>query len=388
MLECLGILQRLTTDEFHEFVCYYNLYRLCHSYLINMSSHIRCSNFELMRLICMFGIIAMHTCSFLFINPSKGMLLELDAINTVFNTGVSLFVLISGYFGIKTKAKKIFAFWIQVLFCSILSFIIVSIVNASFSLKDCIYSFLPIISNKYWFATSYLVLMILAPILNKAADYLDQSSFKKVIISCLVLFSIVPSFLYLSVPGCGKGILHFIMMYLIGCYISRYCCNVNINKKKTTVVLFILFFIIFSINYISTVLYWSYFDNHRVIFPMSRDCSLLIVVSSLLIFFIFKSCEFKSLFLNKMASYVFYMYLLESSFKKALNMYIRLEDYTNIFVFPFMLIIYVIFIMMLCAITGVVHRLAFGRIELWFWTKIEKSLTSICKWLKFDDRHF
>ncbi len=336
----------------------------------------------------MFGIIAMHSCAFLCINPSIGMLLELDAINTVFNTGVSLFVLISGYFGIKTKAKKVFTFWLQVLFCSILSFVIVSFVNDSFSLKGCIYSFLPIITNKYWFATSYLVLMILAPILNKAANHFDQSTFKKTIIYCLILFSVIPTFFYFSVPGCGKGILHFIMMYLIGCYISRYCCDVNVNVKKLLAVLFFVFFIIFSINYISTVLYWSFFDNHRVVFPFSRDCSLLIVVASLLIFFLFKSCEFKSLFLNGIASYVFYMYLLESCFRKILNIYIRLEDYTNVFVFPFVLIFYVIFIMMLCAITGVVHRIVFGRLELWFWTKIEKRLTSINKRLKLDDRHF
>ena len=352
-----------------------------------MLAHIRCSNFELMRLICMFGIIAMHSCSFLSTNPSKGMLLELDAINTVFNTGVSLFVLISGYFGIKTTAKKVFTFWVQVLFCSILSFLVVSIVNDSCSLKDCIYTFLPIISNKYWFATSYLVLMILAPILNKAADHFDQASFKKTIICCLVLFSVIPSFFLLSVPGCGKGILHFIMMYLIGRYISRYCCDLKVNKKKMIAVLFFVFFIIFSVNYISTVLYWSFFDNKCVNFPMSRDCPLLIVVASLLIFLLFKSCEFKSLFLNKIASYVFYMYLLESSYRNLLSTYIRLEDYTNVFVFPFVLIFYVIFIMLLCALTGVIHKIAFGRIELWFWTKVEKCLTSISKWLKLDNQH-
>lgn len=349
-----------------------------------MSSHVRCSNFELMRLICMFGIIAMHSCSFLFINPSKGMLLELDAINTVFNTGVSLFVLISGYFGIKTEAKKIFTFLIQVLFCLILSFIVVSIVNDSFSLKYCVYSFIPSILNEYWFATSYLVLMILAPILNKAANHFNQSSFKKTIIYCLILFSIIPTFFYYQFPGCGKGILHFIMMYLIGCYISRYCSDMNINKKKLIAVLLLFFLLIFVINYISTVIYWLCFDKHCVVFPMSRDCSLLIIVSSLLIFFLFKSCEFKSVFLNNIASYVFYMYLLESSFRKILNMYIRLEDYTNIFVFPFVLFVYVAFIVILCVITGVLHRIAFRRIELWFWTKIEKSLTSISKCLKLD----
>lgn len=331
-----------------------------------MSSLSRSSNFELMRLCCMFGIISMHSCASFFNNPSIGILLELDAINTIFNTGVSLFILISGYFGIRTSAKKIFSFWIRVLFCSILSCIIVALINGSVSLRTIVTSLMPIVSNKYWFATSYLVLMLFAPILNKAAVSLSQTSLKTVIIYCLIFFSIIPTFCFFTIPGSGKGILHFIMMYMMGRYIALHMHDVKATKK-TLVLLSLVLLIIFALNYISSALYYVCFDVQKVIFPMSRDCSFFIIVASLLIFVLFKSCVINSTLLNKIASHVFCMYLMEGSLRCFLNMYIRLEDYKNVFSFPLALTCYVFIVMLLCLIIGILQEFICSRLSNWIW---------------------
>ena len=60
----------------------------------------RSSNFELLRLLCIFGILMMHTfggidTSVSFFNTEIHVL-----VNSVFNMGVTCFILLSGYFGI------------------------------------------------------------------------------------------------------------------------------------------------------------------------------------------------------------------------------------------------------------------------------------------------
>lgn len=69
---------------------------------------IRQSQFELLRLVCIFGIVTMHTWG-VFYSTASGMNQVFGIlINSLFNTCVSIFVLISGYFGIEGTAKKIF----------------------------------------------------------------------------------------------------------------------------------------------------------------------------------------------------------------------------------------------------------------------------------------
>lgn len=78
-----------------------------------MTNSTRLSNFELLRLICIFGIISMHTLGYVN-NEVCGMNLFIGVlINTVFNMGVTIFMLISGYFGIKNLLKNFSLFGLQ-----------------------------------------------------------------------------------------------------------------------------------------------------------------------------------------------------------------------------------------------------------------------------------
>ena len=67
----------------------------------------RSSNFELLRLLCIFGILMMHTfggidTSVSFFNTEIHVL-----VNSIFNMGVTCFILLSGYFGIRFDFKKL-----------------------------------------------------------------------------------------------------------------------------------------------------------------------------------------------------------------------------------------------------------------------------------------
>lgn len=343
-----------------------------------MSTGSRSSNFELLRLFCVFGIIAMHSCSSFYKDLSTVTFVYLNVIGSVFNTGVSIFILISGYFGINTKPRKIFAIWWQVLFCSLISWCITSTACDAFSLKQFANSCLPILSNKYWFATSYLVLMIFAPALNVIADKMSKKSLGKIIVYCLFLFSILPTLLVYNIPGSGKGVLHFFMMYLIGRYIALYIPVSCFSRRKLIYMLCLTFSIIFALNWLATAAYNTFVNSTESIRPFSRDCSILIVIASILIFLIFRNLKIKSALVNKAASHVFCMYLMDSAFRTILNIHFNLGDYKHILIFPLVLLVYILIIMFAGAITDSFRRIVFTHFEDWIWSKAE----ALCEGIK------
>ena len=79
----------------------------------------RSSNFELLRLLCIFGILMMHTfggidTSVSFFNTEIHVL-----VNSVFNMGVTCFILLSGYFGIRFDFKKLIRLDLMIIFFTI-----------------------------------------------------------------------------------------------------------------------------------------------------------------------------------------------------------------------------------------------------------------------------
>ena len=88
----------------------------------------RKSNFELLRIIAMFMIIFHHiSVHSNFNNLTTTNLLYLKFIQIGGKIGVNIFVLISGYFLINTeriKINKIFKLWGQMLFYSLLIYIV------------------------------------------------------------------------------------------------------------------------------------------------------------------------------------------------------------------------------------------------------------------------
>ncbi|SFG94379.1 hypothetical protein SAMN02982927_03318 [Sporolactobacillus nakayamae] len=65
------------------------------------------SSFELLRILCIFGIITMHIVSIIYSSVTGVNLIYGVFVNSLFNTCVSIFVLISGYFGVKLNIKKL-----------------------------------------------------------------------------------------------------------------------------------------------------------------------------------------------------------------------------------------------------------------------------------------
>ena len=79
----------------------------------------RKSGIELLRILCMFGIVYMHTFGSMLETVYGGNMALAVFENALFNCGVSCFVLISGYFGIKKNTRRLIKLDLTVIFFSL-----------------------------------------------------------------------------------------------------------------------------------------------------------------------------------------------------------------------------------------------------------------------------
>ena len=143
--------------------------------------NVRQSNFELLRILCILGIITMHTWG-MFYGNATGLNLTFGVlINSLFNTGVSIFMLISGYFGISWTVKKYLRLEMKIIFYSVLSMLVISYMQNSWNLKDVAKAFLPVVSGRYWYITSYVLILIFSKYLNRVPEILGKKELKKLL---------------------------------------------------------------------------------------------------------------------------------------------------------------------------------------------------------------
>jgi len=268
----------------------------------------RFPNYELLRVFAFLVISLMHGA-----RSAYGHSVGFVAINTIGNMGVTLFVLISGYFGIRLRVSKIVWLWTTTLFYSLFLFGVEYYLaeipgihdgSAKAFVKQLYTALTPITSNTWWFITSYIILMLLAPLFNKAADSMSKLQFQYLIAVLLFVYSLSPTFLMHSlsdVPN-GKCTENMILAYFIGRYFAKMGIPRTIRNHATTIFLACVT-IIFCINYFV-------FDP----LFLAKDHSLFIIIGAICIFYFFGNISIQSAtagnIIRYMATYAFPFYLM------------------------------------------------------------------------------
>lgn len=148
--------------------------------------------------------------------------------NVLVRTSVNIFIMISGYFLVKSqfKYKRIFLIWGETFVYSILFFVIGAVLKLeTISTASLIKACLPIFSRHYWFATAYIVLYLLTPFVNKLVCVLDKKEYTILVCGGAVLFSAWTTFFWFSegaLIGGHTGILWVVYIYLVGGYFRLY----------------------------------------------------------------------------------------------------------------------------------------------------------------------
>lgn len=319
----------------------------------------RNSNMELLRLFCIFGIVLMHSVSSMNL-PQEGWRLPISfLISSIFDTGVTCFILISGYFGIQSSFKKMLSLATMVWTYSILGAVVTYATGQGLSLENLVKSILPIVSRKYWFITCYFWLVALTPFLNRIPEKMAKKDFEKLLFTLLILFSVIPTFLYFEImQDAGRGMAHMIMIYLIGRYIRLYHDgHHNVSRLLPVAVIGVLCTLL--PNYVLTLFSGQYFA------PFTRNSSLTIIISAIAIFLIFKELSFRSRLVNRTARHTLSIYILERTVRCVLVYYgIDPAQYNSRWFVFLAAIAYVLLTMLICIIVNIIRQNTLAKLDL------------------------
>ncbi len=204
----------------------------------------RDSNFELLRILCMFIIILNHSVTHGKLGfPRTGWLY--NRVGSEFfsfgQLGVSCFVLITGYYQCNSsfKLKRIVYLWFEIVFYSVVIFgICIALGFETWSREGLLRAIMPVLNRNYWFLTAYIGLYICTPALNAMIGAMDRRLHLTAIWTGIVMFSVVPTVWGSAVWGDDRFIWFFIL-YLIGAYLRKYP-SAKVLQKKTAVTGFVV----------------------------------------------------------------------------------------------------------------------------------------------------
>lgn len=188
------------------------------------------SNFELLRIISMVLIVAHHfsyhgVLKTSYENGFNSQTLTVflaEVIESGGKIGVTLFVMITGYFMIHSKinVKKIVLLILQISFYSIGILLLFKWLGFPIGLVDTLRSLFPVLYGQYWFMTTYIVLYLFTPFLNKLLLSLKKIDYLKLLLLMTFLWILIPTFTKGSMED--HHITRFLLFYSIGAYIKLY----------------------------------------------------------------------------------------------------------------------------------------------------------------------
>lgn len=205
----------------------------------------RDSNFELLRIIAISMVLVLHADFFSLEGPSavdirsdllgSSMRILIQALTV---PAVDIFVMISGYYGIRHSKLGIFNLLFQTFFYLVIVYAFCIACGVSrFSVTGLKELFMLTPSN--WFLKSYILLYIIAPVLNAFVQTVGKREFKFILIAYYI-FLFIWGWLFPKstdyIVG-GYSPVFFVWLYLLARYIRLYPVTLSQLKFRTSIIL-------------------------------------------------------------------------------------------------------------------------------------------------------
>ena len=277
----------------------------------------RQSNIELLRLLSMLALPLMHFCVYSlpqssFFTNQAGFVRNIpQLLCSITVIQVNVFVLISGWFGINTTLRRLMAFYLTCVFYGIFTyFLSLFLPDTSFAIRDALISFFPFSFLKgWWFVKAYICLMLLAPLFNKAIEYLSKKEFIWVVVA-LTIINVYFGFLsQQAINPFGTNFMQLMYLYFIGRYLAL---HVHIEKqvlRKWSGLVGIIGIVVCAIMWIVNDSY-LHAVNTMTFYSYNNPLALC---NSIAVFLFFTTLSFHSKCINWLAKGVFAVYLIHTS---------------------------------------------------------------------------
>jgi len=300
---------------------------------------VRQSNFELLRIVAMLLVMVIHANVYGPLGMpsvqdaaecplSAWMRCEMHGLSIVC---VNVFVLLSGYFGIRLSLKRVLSFMFQLGFWRVASVAIICLAYGVGLQSIGLSTWIPWMPLKVvdlhftfggWFIGAYLGLMLLAPVLNA---FVDKTETKRLGLYVVTFFLVefFADWLFTSLDYFKGGftVLPLIGLYLCGAWLRRDDCPL----RGKTVGHWLSGYLLLA-TFSASVVFMALSLGHRCqyvaglvarwFFPFTGPHA---IIGSVLLFLAFSRMEFHSKVINWVAGSAFAVYL----FHGALPLYKR-----------------------------------------------------------------
>ena len=198
----------------------------------------RDSRFELLRILAMLFVLIIHADFSTLGLPTQSEAIESpsSAITKLtfdwLTMGcVNIFILISGWFGIKSSLKGVAKLLFQIVFYAIaIYFISVVLGAAPLSARGMYFGCIETCTKYQWFVPCYLLLMVFAPVLNSFVKTARPAQLAKFLITFFFLQTSLAIIGDSSQFAGGHSVCSFIGLYLLSAWLRLY--GMKLRKKE------------------------------------------------------------------------------------------------------------------------------------------------------------
>lgn len=261
---------------------------------------------------------------------------------TLTHVGVIIFVLISGYFGIKPSVKGLLSIYLSMVFYNVLLFLGWVFVGHNHpNISDYVKVFMPFSHSApwLWFMKTYILLYLISPLLNKARDFRIEKTYNteqqkdsdsliirvkksisynnmggNIMILCILGF-VVFYFGWLNKNSDlydGRNVVEFAFLYLLGGFFRHRVIVTDVDRKSLRRKF--LLAVLFTYLLVGLILYSSsgiLLDLARWVFHPYSSPGLILMAS--LLFLYFTTLEIQSKSINWMAGSTLAVYLVHEN---------------------------------------------------------------------------
>lgn len=228
---------------------------------------------------------------------------------------VNVFVMISGWFGIRLSMRKLINYIFQCMYFIVGIYLLAVIIGFdTLTLKGVMNCLL--LTKSYWFVKCFLALMLVSPILNIFVDNATRTLQKKVLISIFV-FQTIFGWLHPATGFINDGysLFSFVFIYLLMRYIRIYPGRLTELSVKM-VILILLSCLSLNIA-LSFILVWL---NHSLSISASY-INPLVIVQALFVVLLFSKLNFQNRIINFISQSCFAVFLLHTHESLFVNYY-------------------------------------------------------------------
>lgn len=281
----------------------------------------RQSNIELLRIVAMIMIIFHHIGYFSGFAYDPNVI-GANRLITQFITygghvGVDVFVLISGYFLISSellKLVKIIKIWLQMIFYSLLGLIIgVLFFGYTLTPKAIGIALIPFLYKQWPFASAYLVIMIIAPFINKLIAGISKGQYRIMLAVMLILWSVIPT---ITTFDAGSNyVIWMMVLYCLGGYVKLYEEDFRKNSGHYLLAAAGMAVLSLGITVVLDILglKWSFFATYAMHFSGKQHINVLLWAFFMMLGFLKLNIR-NSAFINYIAGLTFGIYLFHEDY--------------------------------------------------------------------------